>query len=392
MKELDDKRFRIVLNQPFPMLPYALGAQNCFIMPERMARTDAFKQISEYVGSGPFRFLKDELVSGSRAAYARFDKYVPRDEQPDYWTGGKRAYFERIEWLVMPDPATSGAALQTGEIDWIEQPLFDLLGQLASKPGVVVERNDPLGTVGIIALNHLYPPFDNPKLLRALLPAIDQKEFVAAVVGDQTSLGVTPVGTFTVGTPMANTAGLEVLSGPRDVALAKRLVAESGYKGEKVLLMSPTDQPALNALAQVTQSVFQEVGLNVEYLSMDWGSLVTRRAVQEAPEKGGWNCFCTSWGGLQMADPGGHYPLRGNGRKGWFGWPTSPGLEQLRGAWFDAPDLAGQKQVAEAIQREALSEVPYIPVGQWFQPIARRASLTGIVHSTNPLFWGVRRV
>jgi peptide/nickel transport system substrate-binding protein len=392
MQELDDKRFRIILNKPFPMLPYALGSQNCFVMPERIARTDGFKQITEYVGSGPFIFLKDELVSGAHAAYRKFDRYVPRDELPDYWTGGKKAYFERIEWLVMPDPATSAAALQTGEIDWIELPLFDLLPELAKKPGVVVEKTDPLGVVGIIAFNHLYPPFDNPKLLRALLPAIDQKEFEAAVVGDQPGLTVVPVGTFTVGTPMANTARLEALSGPRDIGLAKKLVAESGYKGEKILLMSPSDIASLNALAQVTQSVFQEIGLNVDYRSMDWGSLVARRAVQDPPEKGGWNCFCTSWGGLQMAEPGGHYPLRGIGRKGWFGWMTSPALEQMRGEWFDAPDLATQKRVAEAIQREAMVEVPYIPVGQWFQPIARRDSLTGIVHCTNPLFWGVRRV
>jgi peptide/nickel transport system substrate-binding protein len=391
MKELDDKRFQVILTKPFPMMPYALGSQGCFIMPQRMAQTDGFKQITEYVGSGPYKFLKDELVSGSRAAYARFDKYVPRDEPPDYWSGGKKANFDRVEWIVMMDPATSSAALQTGEVDWIEQPIFDLLPKLSKLPGVMVEKSDPLGVVGVIAFNHLYPPFDNPKLLRALLPAIDQTEYVAAVVGDQSTLGLTPVGCFTLGTPMANTAGLDVLSGPRNVPLAKKLVAESGYKGEKIILMSPSDQPALTALCQVTLSVFQAVGLNVDYVSMDWGTLVGRRAVQGPPDKGGWNSFCTSWGGLQMADPGGHYPLRGNGTKGWFGWPTDAKLEALRDEWFDAPDVAAEKKVCEAIQQQAMTDVPYIPVGQWFQPIAHRSDIIDIVHCTNPLFWGVRR-
>ena len=391
IKALDDKRFQIILKSPFPMMQYALGSQGCFIMPERIARTDGFTQISEYVGSGPFVFLKDQWVSGSHAAYSRFDKYVPREEAPDYWAGGKKANFERIEWLVMPDPATSAAAIQTAEVDWIEQPMMDLLPDLAKKPGVVVEKNDPLGIIGIIAFNHLYPPFDNPKLLRALLPAVDQTEFTQAVLGEQMSLAQNPVGVFTNGTPMATTAGLDALTGKRDLALAKKLVAESGYKGEKIVMMSPSDQPSISALAQVTQALLKAVGLNVDYQAMDWGSLVARRAVQDPPEKGGWNVFNTTWSGLSMADPGGHYPIRGVGKKGWFGWPTDPRLEELRDQWFSAADMAAEKATCAQIQQQVFEDVPYIPVGQWVQPIVRRSSITDIVHCSNPLFWGVRR-
>ena len=65
-------------------MAYALGANGCFIMPERIAKTDAFTQIKEYVGSGPFKFLRDEWVSGASAAYAKNEKYVPRQEPPSY--------------------------------------------------------------------------------------------------------------------------------------------------------------------------------------------------------------------------------------------------------------------------------------------------------------------
>lgn len=78
MKPLGDNRFTIRLKQPFPLITYALGADGCFIMPEPIASTDAFKQIGEYVGSGPFRFIKDEWVSGAKAAWAKFDNYNPR--------------------------------------------------------------------------------------------------------------------------------------------------------------------------------------------------------------------------------------------------------------------------------------------------------------------------
>jgi peptide/nickel transport system substrate-binding protein len=257
---------------------------------------------------------------------------------------------------------------------------------------VEVKVFDPYGWLGCMAFNHLYPPFDNPRLLRALLPAIDQKTFVESMVGDQSDLGRVPVGFFTDNYPMANKAGMEVLTKPRDVALAKKLVKEAGYKGEPILLMSPTDQPALMQLGQVTRSLFQEVGLNVDFQAMDWGSLVSRRANQNPPDKGGWNSFCTLWGGLTVSNPGSSYPLRANGRAGWFGWPTDEKLEALRQDWFDAPDLAAQKSIAQQIQLRAFEVIPFMPLGQIFQPTAFRSNVTDIVKAAIPLFWGVKKV
>ena len=391
MQPLDDKRFQIRLKQPFRQMLYALGARNCFMMPERMAKTPASEQIKEYVGSGPYRFLTDEWVSGARAAWARFQKYVPRSEVPSYFAGGKVVHFDRVEWIVQPDPATAAAALQTGEVDWLELPLIDLVPMLKQATDVQVAVFDPFGWLGVLAFNHLYPPFDNPRLLRALLPAVDQKAYVQSMVGEQTDLGRHPVGYFTHGQAMANDAGLGVLSGSRDVALARKLVAESGYNGEPVLLMSPTDQPALAQITQVTRSLFQEVGLNVQFMAMDWGSVVSRRANQSPPDKGGWNSFCTLWGGLTVSNPGSSYPLRANGRRGWFGWPTDDKLEALRQQWFDAPDLAAQQAVCRQIQLRAFEIVPFIPLGQIYQPTAFRKNVKDIVKAAIPLFWGVRK-
>jgi peptide/nickel transport system substrate-binding protein len=391
IKPLDDKRLQIRLKRPFPQLPYALGAQQCFIMPDRMAQTPASQQIKEFIGSGPFRFIATEWVSGSKAVYEKFDKYVPRQEPPQYLSGGKIANFNRVEWVVEPDPSTAASALQTGEVDWIEQPLIDLLPMLKQNANLVVETFDPLGSLAIIAFNHLYPPFDNPKVLQALLPAVNQKEYMQSVVGEQESLAKYPVGFFTAGSPMANDAGLDVLSGPRDINKAKQLLQESGYKGEPVMLMSPSDQAALQQMAQVTFAMFKAVGLNAQLLTMDWGTLVARRAKQDPPSQGGWNSFCTSWGGLSVSNPGSSYPLRGNGRAGWFGWPTNPDIESLRQQWFDAPDLAAQKNFAQQIQLAAFKNLPFMPTGQYFSPTSYRNDLTGFVKCAQILFWGVRR-
>ncbi len=388
---LDDKRFAIRLKKPFRLMLYALGSRYCFIMPERVARLPAAEQLRDTTGSGPYRFIADEWVSGASAAYSRFEGYLPRQEKPDYFSGGKVAHFGRVEWVVQPDPATAAAALQKAEVDWVEVPLVDLNPMLRKSPGVEVRVHDPYGWLPIIALNHLQPPFDNVKIRRALLSAIDQNAFVEAITGEQTDLGRVPAGYFTEGHPMATRTGLEVMKGAGGLAQAKQLIEKAGYNGETVVLIAPSDQHAIMQIAGVTRDLFQNLGLKVDYQVMDWGSMVSRRTNQGPVDKGGWCAFNTLWGGLTVSNPGSAYPLRGNGKKGGIGWPTDDRLESLRAAWFDAPDLAAQQRLAEKIQLQALETVPYVPLGQVFLPTAFRSDIKDIVKAAIPLFWGVRR-
>lgn len=391
MVPVSDTVFEIRMTKPYALMRQALSDW-CFIMPEHVAKTSPFDQITEFTGSGPFKFLKDEWVSGSKAVYARNDKYVARQEPPDGASGGKVAHFDRVEWLVQPDPATAVAALTANEVDWVETPLFDLLPQLRKTRGVQVLANDHIGAIAMVAINHLHPPFDNQLLRQALLHVIDQPTFMSAAYGDETSLYRTGVGVFTPGLPMATEAGLEILTGRRDLALAKKMVADSGYKGEPVVLMSPSDYPDQQAFAQVMRDLMVQVGIKVDYVSMDWGTLVQRRVSKEAPDKGGWSMFCTTYEGMTVADPASHLPLRGNGLDGWFGWPTDAPMEAMRDAWFDAPDQAAQKAICAQMQLHAWETVPFYPVGQRFLATAIRDSLTGLIPAPYPVFWGVKRV
>jgi peptide/nickel transport system substrate-binding protein len=394
IRAIDDRSFEFHLKRAFPLLTTALGkptASVCFIMPERVAKTDAFKQIDDYTGSGPFRFLRSEWVPGASAAFARNTAYVSRQEPANFVSGGKVSNFDRIEWKVISDAATAAAAMQNNEADWWQTPTPDLLPILRKARGVSVDLLDKIGTVAVMRFNLLHPPFDNVKLRQAILPAINQADFMSAAFGSETSLYALNVGVFTPGSPLANTAGLDVLTGPRDFEKAKKLVAESGYKGERVVFLTPTDYPILNAYSQIGADLLQRLGLNVELQAMDWGTTITRRNNHGPVDKGGWSAFCTSWEGLNLADPGAHAPIGGQGEKGWFGWYTSQKMEDLRSAWFDAPDLAAQKKVAEQIQMLVWEDVPYYPLGQGFQPLARRNGVTDIVRSPFPLFWNAKK-
>ena len=383
MRDVDDKSFEIRLKRPYAHLLYGLGGTTCFIRPERLAQTDIGKPITDQTGSGPFRFLADEFVSGAHAAYARHTGYVPRQDKPSSWAGGKQAYFDRVEWKFIPDPATSAAALQTGEVDWVERPLLDLVPKLQTTAGVSVEQVDPMGFFGIIWLNDAAPPFDNAKLRHALLPAINQQDFMAAVVGDQPKLSHTGMGMFTPGSPFASNAGMDILNGPRDPALARKLIAESGYKGEKIVVMIP-EVPEYRAMGEVTAALMQQLGLNVDAQSMDWGTLSARARSTDPTVRAGWSCYCVGWAGLWPANPGSNIPLSGV--------RPNPAMETLRDAWFDAPDLPAQQRLAEQMQVLGLQEPPFIPLGQYFIPYAYRTGLTGFVRAPITAMWNVRRV
>ena len=390
----NDREIRIRLKKPWPGLAWAFGkpsANICAIMPERVARTDPFAQITDNTGSGPYRFRQDLFRPGDVAIYERFADYRTREEPSDFLAGGKPVHFDRVEWRILPDPATAAAALQRNEADWWETPLADLLPQLSRNRDIAVDLINEAGNLGVLRFNFLHPPFDNPAVRRALLPALDQRAFMDAAIGTDRAMSRVPCGVFTPGTPLANDSGLDVLTGPRDLAAAQRALRESGYRNERVVLMSATDLPVLQNLTEVAADLLRRVGFNVDNPAMDWGTQIQRRTNRGPVEAGGWSAFCTTWEGLDMSVPGSSQPLRGNGANAWSGWPTFPRLEELREAWFDAPDLPAQRRIAEEMQREALREVAFLPLGLVLPRQAYRRSLTGVVKGGPALFWGVRR-
>ncbi len=388
----DDKRIVFRLKYPFPLLPDALGKSGVYMpamMPERLARTDPGTQVSEIIGSGPFRFLADERVSGSRVAYAKFDGYVPNPiGTPDFTSGPKIVHLDRVVWTTVPDPATAAAALQAGETDWWEYASADLLPVLRRNNKITARVQDPIGQAALLRMNWLQPPFDNPAIRRLVLHAVVQSDYLTAMLGDDTALWHQPMGAFTPGTPLSNDAGLSAITAPRDFAALRREMAEAGYKGERVALIVPTDFPNLKVLADVGADMLRRIGMNVDYQAMDWGTLLTRRASKAPVDQGGWSLFFTFSAGADMATPAGQLMIRGTGEQAWFGWPTDPELERLRDAWFAAPGLAEQQQVARDLQARVFETVPFVPLGQYFQPTAYRKTVHGMLDGF-ATFWNI---
>ncbi|MCW3475001.1 ABC transporter substrate-binding protein [Limobrevibacterium gyesilva] len=388
---VDDRTIEIRLTKPFPLLLEAIGkpdASVAFIMPERLARTDASKQITEMVGSGPYRFIASEYNTGSSAAYEKFDGYVPRSEKPDWATGGKVAYFPRIEWKIIGDPATAGAALQNGEIDWWEQPLSDLLPTLAKDKNIALQIDNPQGRESLMRLNHLQAPFNDVRIRRAVLMAVNQEDYMRATFGDDTSLWSICHSQFPCGTPYETQDNGKWMKS--DLNAARAALKEAGYNGQKVVIINPTDFPAIHPLGLVTADTLKKIGMNVDLQETDWGTVVQRRSSREAVEKGGWSIFHTFGSSAAYSTPATSALVRGQGKDGWFGWWDSPKAEQLTQEWLDAPDTASQKRVASELANLAMSEVATIPLGQWYGKTAFRRSITGVLQGVSPYPWNVR--
>jgi peptide/nickel transport system substrate-binding protein len=391
----DDKTIQFRLKRRFPLLPDALGKPGsnfCAMMPERLAKTDAFTQVKEMVGSGPFKFKADERVVGSQVVYTRNAAYVPRSSGTPEWTSGPKVVnFDRVEWHVIPDASTCAAAMQQAEMDWWEDPTTDMLPLLRRDGKLIVKITDPSGLMACFRPNQLTTPFDNPAIRRALLMAVSQTDYMEAVAGTDPSMWHVPTGIFAPGTPMASNAGLKVFTGRRDYSAAKKAIEAAGYKGEKVVLLAPTDLEVLKAEADVGADMMQKMGLNVDYQAMDWGTVVQRRAMQNPIDKGGWSVFHTFWSGLDQTNPIGHVFLRGNGKDGMLGWPSAPKIEALRTEWIAAPNVETQQKIAVELQRQALIDLPYIPLGQAFQPTAFNNDISGVLNGF-VIFWNVKRV
>ena len=391
---VDDRTFRWRLKAPFPKMKMALGKNAtpmCFIMPERIAtRFDSFTQVNEYVGSGPMRFVRNEWVPGARAVFQRFDGYVPRNEPASWLAGGKRMMVDRVEWVIMPDPATASAALQNGEVDWWENPITDLVPVLRRNRNIAVDIADPLGNIGSFRMNHLQPPFNNPRVRQAVMTALSQRDYMTALVGNDENLWKTLGGFFTPGTPLYTEEGGEMMKAA-NLERGRQMLRESGYAGEPVVCLVAQDQPITKAQGDVTADLLRRLGMNVDYVATDWGTVGQRRALKNPPNQGGWSMFHTWHAGADAINPVLYNAVRANGDGAWFGWPNVPAVEAEVPNWLAASNLAEERAAIGRLNRAAVENVVYCPTGFFLGYQAWRRNVSGIVKGPIPFAWGVSK-
>ncbi len=365
MKVVDAKTFQILLKQPFGPMLDVLGKPSStvpFMMPKRVAETDPYKQIDDYTGSGPFIFKKDEWKPGEKIVYVRNPRYKPRPEPPSMLAGGKIAKVDRVEWLAISDPQTAVNALLQGEIDIIEVPPPDLFPLLKADKNIQLYGWNQLGSQIIMRFNELHAPFDNVHARRAALYALAQEDFLRAQVGDPAIYQVCN-SPLVCGSRFAKSYG-DLLIKP-NLEKARAELKASGYDGKPVVMLHQTDLQSSNQLQPVGKQLLERAGFKVDMQSMDWQTVVTRRAKKDPVDKGGWDIFFTTTVTVDADSPPANSFTSGACEKAWFGWPCDPELEKLRAAFVRETDPDKQKALAFAVSDRVMDQAHYAVIGQY---------------------------
>ena len=394
MDAADDRTFTIHLKRPFPV-EQALansGSGLAAIMREKEATAGPFTRTTPVIGSGPFRWVPDEWVPGDRFVYAKFAGYVPRAEPPDGLAGGKVPKLDRIVFHVMPDASTKSAALQTGEVDFIDALPFDQAEVLAARPGVTVGRLSDTYNTFFLRPNALFPPFDKPEARQALALAINQRDYmdVAFVKPDW---GQPCLSFFVCGSPNGVTTGSAPFAHP-DLDRARALLKASGYDGAKIVLINSHETLFVGMAGDFAAENLKQIGLNVEVAESDWGTFMTRRNNKAEPDRGGWNLFITS-----VSGSGTYSPLSNSvadttcGARNFAGWTCDEEAARLRDQWIHEPDPAAQRAILERLSARLWAVMPTVLLGQRAQLYAWRNTVTGFVHppSLVTVFWNIEK-
>ena len=391
---VDAKTFKMKMKEPYGLVLESLGKPSAnvpFMMPKRVAETDPFTQIKaeDVIGSGPFVFIAKEWKPGEKVVFVKNPTYKPRAEPPSGLAGAKIAKVDRIEWIWIPDAQTQVAALQNGEVDMLESPAPDLVPVMEKDKNLKLFNYNPLGNQYALRFNTLFKPFDNPKIRYAAMVAFNQEDFLKATIGDPKYYKLCKA-VFVCGTPLASDAGMaEVLNA--NAAKAKQLLAEAGYDGTPVELLQSTDLTVLTNMAPVAKAQLEAAGFKVNVQAMDWQTLVSRRTKKDPPDKGGWNAFITSWGAADILNPVSAAFFNASCDKALFGWPCDETIEKMRDQFSKEADPAKQKQIAIDLQKYWVDHPTHVHLGQWYQPVALRADIDGMMVAPATAFWNMSR-
>ena len=308
----------------------------------------------------------------------------------DALAGGKVPKMERIELLSIADQATRAAALQSGELDFLEVLPFDFIAAMRRNRNVTVGA--PRGIdqfLAVMNVNHAVPPFNNLAMRKALQAAILQPEVMAAM-GLPEDMVVPYCGSIYMcnapGSTTAGTAALQAAGTER----ARQLLREAGYRNEPVVFLHAAASALLNPIGLVMSDQLRRAGFNVDLRSTDYAAVAQKRVSRAPVEQGGWSVAPIVLNGVDLVNPLAN-PLIAYNCAQYPGWYCVPGLSELSARFSEAATPEERRRLADEMQTVVHDQVTFIPGGQFAGPPAWRSNLTGVVPFSFPVFWGIAR-
>jgi peptide/nickel transport system substrate-binding protein len=371
---------KLYLKEPFGPWDILLGFANGgpVIYPKEVVEGAGKEPIppKNYIGTGPYRFV--EWKAGHEIILERFDKYAKRAEKADGYAGERNAYFDRIVFVPVPDPATRVNGVKAGDYDYAEFIPGDLFGGLEKDTAVrTMIRKGP--ETGMLFQNTKEGLMTNQKLRQAILAAVGAEAVLRTAVGPEKLWGLNGA-LMPPGTKWYSKLAAENYN-QNNPEKARALAKEAGYKNEVIRFMATTSYTHLYNSSVVVAKQLKDAGFNIDLQLYDWATLVSRRGQPNL-----WELFFTTHG--FVPDPM-LYTFMSPTYPGW--WDT-PRKRQYATELTSALTPAKQLEAMEKLQTLFYEEVPLVRTGDQYTYDVFSPKLRGIPSSTLLLFnklWGV---
>ena len=386
MEAVDANTLTLTLTEPLGFTLNALGYAStrfALVMPPEYTALPQSEKSAGEIGAGPWQFV--EWRPGDQIDYVRNDNYVPRDEPASGYGGGKHVFLDAHEWHIIPDSGVKVAAVETGQVDFVDWPPPDSFARTAANPDLVTVR-DTAGPMAFIYVNKLAPPFNDPRARKALQAAVGQKEHLLTAYPE--SLAAPCAAIFGCSAaPWTSTAGLEPWIIESDMELAQELW-DQVYQGEKLVLVQWTGRPEYQNPGLLTKQLLEDLGADVELFTTDTaaGSALVRN--REASESGDWHVGHLV--STNYVDPISTSFL--NPSYGYGGWSVSDRITELKDEFLKANDDAERRRVVDEIQTLNYADSEGIITGQAFRHKVYRKDVKDVIAVpilTYQPFWNI---
>ncbi len=321
------------------------------IYPREIVEAAGDNPVSEYVGTGPYRFVEG--------------------------FGGKRtAYLDEILFIPVPDVAVRQAGVETGEYHYVQQLQQDMYERVKNAPGVVAGIIKPEGWPTAV-LNHKQGLMTDKRIRQAFQAALDMQEIMAAGFGDKAFYRLDPGLSFPEQPQWHSKAGGELYN-QKNPARAKKLLQETGYSGQPVRWITTKEYQWMYKNAIVAKQQLEAVGFKIDLQVVDWATLVQRRNKPEV-----FDVFST--GITFNPEPAFATSVACN----WPGWWCTEEKEKLMEALSRESDPKKRKAIWEKVQQIFYEDVGRIKFGDEFGLVAYRKELQGFRPTNETNFWNV---
>ncbi|MCI0837163.1 MAG: hypothetical protein J4N80_08145 [Chloroflexi bacterium] len=350
-----------------------IGGYAPVIMPPEMYNIPAAEGAEVMIGTGPYEFV--EWVPGDHLLVRRYEAYSPADSAGSFMAGRKDAFFDTVDYVVIPDENAKIAALEVGQIDLISRGIpGDIVDTLGANPDLDIRIATNSSTRDGAWIDNVEGPFTDVRVRRAFAMAYPVEDALRAAVGDERFWTTCPSMMACAGKWGGFADGSEGIYNYRDnggLEAAKQIIKDLGLVGTDIIVLQAGDRPRFAGPAEISRQTLEEMGFNVIFKQTDWATQTNWR---EKPEL--WDVFHTAGGGAWAANPLLNSSLAKN--KYWNKYQDesgrmTAGMQKLARASSASEQLA----IVKEMQNVFWEDIPYISFGDTFLTMGVRADIEG---------------